>query len=194
MGTEIEVELKLPISDRSNIETQLATHGATEIKSQTQFDLYLDRPFSSFSQTDEALRVRKRMPIETDIEDQSITGPVEITYKGPKLDKLSKTRLEYTIQFDDAQAILQLFEHLGFKPRLTVIKKRVYYKLGDNVISIDDVKNLGLFVEIEQVVVSESDIESTREQLFDVSRSLGLDPSTSLIASYLELLISKEST
>ena len=193
MGSEIEVELKIRISDRSDIEKRLAKQGAQEIKSQTQFDLYLDRSFSSFSKTDEALRIRKRLPIETGTENIPITGPVEITYKGPKLDKFSKTRLEYTIPFEDAQSIIQLFEHLGFTSRLTVIKKRVYYKIGDNVISIDDVKNLGLFVEIEQVVTSKSEITSAREKLFDMSRSLGLDPSTSIISSYLELLLSQES-
>ncbi len=191
MGLEIEVELKIPSPDWNSVVTKLLDLGARETKSQLQYDAYLDRPYKSFADTDEALRLRKRLPIDTMIhDDYIIKGPAEITYKGPKIDSLSKTRVEHTIHVEDAQKTLVLFEHLGFRHVLTVVKKRVYYLLHDFVISIDDVKELGVYVELEQVVESESMISSVRDRLFEVARSLGLRPEESIRESYLELLLS----
>jgi adenylate cyclase class 2 len=59
------------------------------------------------------------------------------------------------------------------------------------VISIDDVEDLGVFVEIERVVSTESEIESVRNELFKLADSLGLDPTQSIRESYLELLLAQ---
>ncbi len=194
MPSEIEVELKLPSPDPDRVRLKLHEIGAEETKSQLQYDLYLDRPVSSFADTDEALRLRRRLPFtSTTDEISALSGPGEITYKGPKLDDLSKTRVEHTIPVESVQQVLLLFEHLGFKHVLTVKKRRVYYEIDEIVISIDEVADLGTYVELEIVVTSEDKIASNRERLFKKAREIGLNPEDSIMKSYLELLLSSKS-
>jgi len=67
------------------------------------------------------------------------------------------------------------------------VKTRSFYDVGGITVSIDDVVDVGLFLELERVVYEESEIEPARESIFEVVRKLGLDPSKAIRTSYLEL-------
>ena len=88
-----------------------------------------------------------------------------------------------------ADAIL---EQLGFQNVATVRKHRSFFLLEDTVISIDDVENVGLFLEFERVVESEDMIASAREVIFKQIERLNLNPNDSIRDSYLELYLRKE--
>jgi len=191
--TVFEVEVKAPINDLESVRNALEHMGAQQLNSETQNDAYYDHPCRAFQETDEALRLRRRLPYSQKLsEDVDESRPLyELTYKGPKIDPLSKTRIELSVGLVDAIAAKSLLVHLGFRYVAKVVKKRVFYSLDDLTLSLDEVEGVGDFLEIEQVVESKERIEPLREKMFTVLEELGLDPETSTRASYLELLLEK---
>jgi adenylate cyclase class 2 len=115
----------------------------------------------------------------------------EMTYKGPKVDPLSKTRVELSVGLDDSREAGLILTQLGFKSIVEVTKIRSFFAIRDITISIDDVVDVGIFLELERVVEDESQIALAREGIFDVVRELGLNPEESIRDSYLEMYLSK---
>ncbi len=140
-------------------------------------DLYFNSPARDFWESDEALRIRRD------------GEGVKITYKGPKIDKETKTRDEIEIEVDDYDKAVELLNRLGFRTVRRVVKRRKIYSIEDVTICFDDVEGLGTFVEIE---VKSDDLESAKRKVFEVAKLLGFDPSSSIRESYLELLEESE--
>jgi adenylate cyclase class 2 len=151
-----------------------------------QKDLYFQNPIKDFSQTDEALRIRE-------IQIKNGKQLVEITYKGPKIGSELKIREELTIKTGDIREAIQLFKKLGFKTVLEVAKTRVNWHYKAFIISLDDIKGLGKFIEIEtQTHDSNSNLAELKEKLTDFTRQLFPQwDGENMRQSYLELLLSK---
>jgi adenylate cyclase, class 2 len=168
----LEIEIKSYCDDHSAVIRRLLDRGARKKGTSLERDLYLNHPARDFKSTDEALRLRQS------------GGRVIMTYKGPKLGTLAKTRVEKEVTmdgFDQALAILQL---LGFTPSGTVVKSREMYELNGVEICIDSVEGLGNFVELE---MKGTDREPVERELIRLAGELGL---TRLERrSYLELLL-----
>ena len=146
-------------------------------------DTYFQHPCRDFSETDEALRIRVKR----------FNGHFEafITYKGPKLDRESKTRKEIEVELTDPDKHLQILESLGFVEVLTVVKKREkYYVEKGVVITLDDVEGLGKFVEIETIVEDETRVPELVRRMKEILLDLGVKKFER--RSYLELLLEKE--
>lgn len=151
-----EIEIKSRVSDLGEIENRIRKLGG-EFKNEIfQYDFYFQHPCRDFKETDEALRIRKE------------GDEVFITYKGPKIDKETKTREEIEIKTDEK--IIDMLEGLGFTLAGTVKKTRKNYILNGLGISLDSVENLGYFVEIE----TSGDLESGKEKILNLARMLGL--------------------
>ncbi|NHI83891.1 MAG: class IV adenylate cyclase [Candidatus Thorarchaeota archaeon] len=188
----VEVEVKIAIDDPEKIRLALADIGARKTNVERQIDTYYDHPCKSFSETDEALRIRVRTPHSNAHVEMPYFGPLkEMTYKGSKLDLISKTRTEISIGLEDENNAELLLGHLGFKEVARIIKNRSFYKINDISISIDDVIDVGTFLELERLVFDESKIESARDDIFAILKRLGLDGSPSIRKSYLELLMER---
>ena len=82
----IEVEVKAKIESFEEIKKELEKISAIKTKTEYQKDIYFNSPIVDFAQSDEALRIRKTMSNDN--------TNIFITYKGPKIDKNSKTRKE----------------------------------------------------------------------------------------------------
>jgi adenylate cyclase class 2 len=186
MNEPIEVELKVPLESPDQIRQQLKRLDALELNSEIQHDDYFDHPCRSFATSDEALRVRTR---------ESISGieanfaVQELTYKGPKLDAVSKTRVELSTDLTETTNILAMLDHLGFTHVARITKRRTFYRLDKVIVSLDDVDDLGWFLELEVIVDSKDDVTSTLDQLFSIIQELGIDPKSSIRESYLELYL-----
>lgn len=164
-----------------------------------QVDTYYAAPHRDFAGTDEALRIRMEGP--SDLEegrnpkgtaDQSRNAPSagwehRLTYKGPRADAASKTRVEHETAFDDPEALDAALRALGFRPAAVVRKRRTEYALGEYVVALDDVEGLGTFVEVEAAASTEDRARRTREAR-DVLDTLDLGADDQIRASYLELL------
>ena len=186
MGKTYEVEVKIPIDDEDRLIQELKQAKAKRLRSEKESDIYFDHPCRSFSTTDEAVRLRRVYPDDT-TDSVSIPVPAELTYKGPKVDKKTKTRLEYTSTVGDADAIVSFLQQTGFKHVGNITKQRIFYQLDDINISIDDVVDVGLFVEFELIAHSDEEMVHARERILALIVNLGLDPKKTVRESYLEL-------
>lgn len=191
-ASSFEVEVKIPIKERSGIEKALLTLGFELLGKETQIDDYYDHPCKSFQLTDEALRLRHHYTEES--EDKKTLPPAkshEITYKGAKIDPKSKTRIELSLDINDSDTAQSILECLGFKFVASVQKRRIFYSKDRITASIDDVDEVGQFLELEIQAESFEEVEPSRDCLLNLMRKIGLNPDRSTRKSYLELLLSE---
>lgn len=175
----IEIEVKASVEDPKQIERSLIELGATPIGIESQADTYYNAPYRDFGKTDEALRIRVH-------EGKSI-----LTYKGPKIDMVSKTRQELQTDIGDADNMGNILSSLGFFPVATVSKKRKNFRIGDFYISLDEVRNLGSFVEVEVSLKDTRNYQEKVESIFKFIAKLGIQQDSTIRKSYLEMLLEK---
>ncbi|MDI6888888.1 MAG: class IV adenylate cyclase [Methanocellales archaeon] len=77
---------------------------------------------------------------------------------------------------------------LGFKEVATVVKRRRRYQLNDINISIDDVRDLGTYMEVEAMVSCE-EYQPLLKRIFETLHKLGLSKEDTIRESYLELIL-----
>lgn len=181
-----EVELKVE-ADHGSVREALADAGAERVGTVTQVDTYYNAPHRVFAETDEALRIRRERHLGDDNE------TTKLTYKGPLVEDASKTRKEHETAVIDDDATAGILDGLGFEPAATVRKEREYFQLDGYTVTLDDVIDLGAFVEVEQET-TEDNVERVRVGAADVLRALGLNPAEQIRTSYLGLLLSKDTS
>lgn len=176
----IEIEVKVGLNDPKRVERSLIAFGATPIGIEEQADTYYNSPERDFGKTDEALRIRG--------------GDKEfyLTYKGPKLDKVSKTRTEVEVSINDAYSMGEILSALGFTPVRNVVKKRKKYRLGELLISLDEVRGLGSFMEVEFLAKDSHSNNEKLESIFKFIEKLGISRESTIRESYLEMMLKKE--
>jgi adenylate cyclase class 2 len=178
----LEIEMKYPVQDFQEIERLLQLWQATIETRREDIDQYFNAPDRDFAQTDEALRLRR------------IGAANFVTYKGPKTDPHSKTRVEVETPLAAGVAVAEefgrLLVHLGYRPVAVVRKGRVICHLRrepfDLEVCLDDVEGVGKFVELEILAHAES-LEAARAVLVKTAQDLGLGNMER--RSYLELLL-----
>ena len=169
----LEIEIKTRSVDNGKIERTLLERGATLSKDCDQVDEYFNHPCRDFAITDEALRLRK-----------DPNG--KITYKGPKVDRSTKTREEIEMDIEDPEKMAHILVRLGFRSVAKVRKKRKEYVLDGVTVSLDSVDGLGDFVELE---VQGENAEEGRSRIERLRDELGLSGSER--RSYLEMLLER---
>lgn len=175
----IEVEVKASVKDFSVIKTKLDSIGALKIKTEHQVDSYFNAPHKDFGETDEALRIRE-IP-------ENGNKRFILTYKGAKMDDVSKTRKEIEVDVTDSDNMALILVNLGFRKAAVVTKDRDIYHLNKFIITLDTVKGVGTFVEIETDVPENQDTEESLGQIFEIYESLGIEEGFER-RSYLELM------
>ena len=177
-----EVERKLR-GDHASVRPRLEHIEADFRATVEQRDTYFDHPDRSFASTDEALRVRRQRVVDGtfDVRDH-------VTYKGPRLDRAAKTRIERETAIDDADTLTELFRELGFTPAGIVAKTREYYETDRCAICLDAVEGIGEFVEIE-ARGDVTSIEDAEEVTSHIVERLGLSNAETISESYLELVL-----
>jgi adenylate cyclase, class 2 len=168
---EVEVKARAP----KGIAEKIISLGGELMAVENHHDLYFNSPLRDFKESDEALRIR--------IKEEG----ARLTYKGPKLDLSTKSRLELTVRIDDARQMEEILNHLGFILSAKVRKRRTKYSYQGAVLALDEVEGLGSFLEVEGQ--GKGDIEEQRENVLLVLSRLGLNES--IRSSYLELLEEK---
>ncbi len=180
-----EVEVKYRTRDREDLAHRLARLGAVSSPEITQEDAYLRHPSRDFSQTREALRIRR------------MGESNRVTYKGPRRDGPTKTREEIEIAFAEGETchaqLLRLFANLGFEPVAVVRKTRRPFRLDyrgrDVEVALDLAEELGEFVEVEAIAESEADLPDAQAVVLELGRELGLTDVEP--RSYLRMLLEK---
>ncbi|MFX1515968.1 MAG: class IV adenylate cyclase [Promethearchaeota archaeon] len=184
MEIELKIPLKAHLSPTDVISFLLHEYGGSseEIR---QTDYYFSSPIRNFAITDEALRIRQI---------QAKTGEeiIELTYKGPKLGESMKIREEITLETSNITDAKKFLQNLGFQIVAVIKKKRTNWSVNELTISVDEVEDLGSFLEIE--ILSPIDnseiIHKSKEQIINLAKRIlpnwsGEDERK----SYLELLL-----
>lgn len=204
----IEVEVKAKIKDFETIRPKLIELGAIKIKDEFQEDTYFSSSIKDFAKTDEALRIRKVIITNSNnniinnnkiekVSNDSEFDNIFITYKGPKIDKNSKTRKEVEVGVEDSSKVAEIFEELGFSSVAKVVKDREIFEINNGnyssnkfIISFDDVKDLGPYMEIETDLNDGEDFQIALNNIFNLYNDLGIIDDFER-TSYLELLENK---
>lgn len=186
----VEVEIKVKIEDPTGLEESILETGGKLLKSEEHEDLYLDHPQYSFADTDEALRIREIISEPPSGENSTkLTPRYELTYKGAKIDSVSKTREELSVGVDSGKKMEAILEAVGFTKVARVRKERTYFCIDNISLALDCVENLGWFLEAEKVVEDKERMEPSRTDLFDLLDRLLSGEYESIRESYLELLL-----
>ena len=175
----LEFELKVRIASLDPVRKQLIRHNARFCGRVHEHDIYYNAPHRDFGVTDEAIRVRYT-------DDHAV-----VTYKGAKLKTSAlKAREELNLVVDSGAVFEQMLDRLGFTRTAEVNKWRENYRLSDAAITLDEVEGLGTFVEIE--ILAEDENSGTAARIEEIAKEIGVcgEP---ILASYLELLLSKQS-
>ena len=160
-----------------------------------EIDTYYQHPCRDFAQTDEGLRVR------------SCSSASFLTYKGPKIDPVTKTRREIELPLEPGtnERCQSLLEALGFFPVETVRKFRKTAKLFHEnreyqlcFDSLPTLKERGItseFLEIEALADQEN-LEATRQAILRLAQTF-IDQGllgTSVRKGYLEMILESNPT
>ncbi|MCK5345992.1 MAG: class IV adenylate cyclase [Candidatus Heimdallarchaeota archaeon] len=190
-----EVEIKLKIREMPDFREHLSRLNVTHHMNLEHIDRYYNLPeqWGNFAQTDEALRLRTTR--EFGIKNTALLKEIhDITYKGPKLDKKIKARIEHVCHLVEVEKMDTILQVLGFQKVTTLTKKREVYTLSfqDHTIEclIDEVKGLdGWYFEAEIMAEDKAGMEHAKEILRRLVKSLDYQESECITESYLELFL-----
>jgi predicted adenylyl cyclase CyaB len=167
----LEIELKLKVDSLQPTAEKLKQLGAIFEGDFTQIDSYYDDSQDSLINSDRCLRIRKHRNGGSEI--------IELTYKGSRENHRFKSRREIGLKVEKAEELAAVFEHLGFRERLTFEKRRSLWEFNSCKIALDELPLLGKFVEIEGP--DDTTIENVQKQL-------GLDNISHTPQSYAHLI------
>ena len=160
----IKVEIKAEIQKNKTIilKEYLKCHGFTAVGTNIQEDVYYEHPSKSFDDTDEALRVRRSVVPEGEAE-------ILLTYKGCNRSEVGQTRKELECTVSNADILNSILLELGFSPSTSVKKVRSSFSRDDIIVSIDEVEELGSFIELEIMCAEgyENDCEKRVDELLN---------------------------
>lgn len=176
-----EIEVKAKVRDREKILEILKGQGITLTEPQTEID-------TLFSVTPDFYEEYEKGNIPsiglTRIREQS-NGTVTITYKkrkaGVHLDKV-----EYEVVTSDAKNAKALLSAIGLVPILVMQKTRQKSHIGGYEICLDEVAELGTYIEIEKLL-DESDTtkgEDVQKELWDILLSFGISRADEVHVGY----------
>lgn len=137
----VEIETKLKVDSLEPVQVRLQDLHAEFIALQDQQDLYCDNAQHHMVMQDKCLRIR--------IETTDKKTRCFITFKGPKQQANVKCRQEIELPVPDPDQAKVLLQGLGYDQKLIVHKLREVWSYKNCLIGLDQVTNLGSFVEIE---------------------------------------------
>ncbi len=198
----IEVEIKAKILNPDVIKRKFINMNGEYKISLIHEDTYFNMPkkLRDFRKTDEALRIRKSIEFVKSNDKSSIKkSTYYLTYKGKKIDKITKTRKEIETIIIDGDKVREILKQLGFIEVFTVKKERELYEFSfmDHQIEvlIDYIPILKKhFIEVEIMIdnnASPEELDKARGVLFDFLKMLNIKKEDSITKSYLELILDR---
>ena len=154
-----EIELKAYYDNEEELRSKLESLGAVSVSKLEEEDVYFSHPSRNFAETGEAFRLRKS------------GHDFCFTYKGPRHSSGIKIREEIEFSVGDYSAAYAMLEKLSFIPRGKVKKVREIFAYSDITICLDDVEEVGKFIEIEKIGSDKSAIE---QEILLIAQKLGI--------------------
>ncbi len=175
-----EIEVKAKVKSFEEIKAKLEELGCTFTEPVIQDDtifVNFDSDFAGIKPADaNFLRIRKAK------------GKILFTLKRDGKNELDC--IEREVEISDADQFRDSLEFMGYHAVVQVSKTRVKTKYNDMEICLDEVKNLGSFIEVEKIASGDSDI--IQNELFTFLESLGVSKEDRVFKGYDTLLYIKQ--
>ncbi len=168
----IEIEGKFRLADPEAMRRRLKELGASRLGAVLEHNTYFDTPDHALRQRDEGLRVRV-------VEAPDGRSKAVQTWKGPRRPTELKVRPEIEVELSSAEDAAAILRKLGFDFTMSFQKRRESFRLGEARVELDELPELGFFLEIE------ADEERTVNQ---VRARLGLEQEPTITSSYIALV------
>lgn len=180
----IEVEAKFPLENVDYTISKLKEVGVQTEINKMQKDIYFTPAHENFIERQpiiEWLRVRD------DGEEQTIN------YKnwGNVNGKNKITCKEIEVGIDDYNGMLEILKMLDFKEIIVVEKTRNSFEYNDIIFSIDTIKDLGNFIELEFKTNKFDTEEESLEYIKKNLDTLKIEVGTQIFAGYPQLVMEK---
>ncbi len=169
----LEIEIKFRISDPVATREKLLSAGAETTGTVMEENTYFDTPDAHLRRNDCGLRIRTAKP-----SDGRAIWSV-LTYKGPQRAGELKIRVEEEIVINSPDTGHAILSALGYCPTVSFQKRRESFGLGQSRIELDELPDLGFFLEIE--ADDEETVQATRKML-------GLENAPTITKTYAELV------
>ena len=191
----IEVEIKAKVLNPEELVKKFKNQEGGYKISFIHEDTYFNMPegLRDFKKTDEALRIRKSIEYNKNIDSSKQNINYFITYKGKKIDKTTKTRNELETKLENGDSVKEILKALGFREIFTVKKERDLYEFNykGHIIEalIDFIPILKEhFIEVEIMSESNERLEESKKILFEFLNLFDIKKEESITKSYLELI------
>lgn len=171
-----EIEIKLRALNLQLVEQKLLELGCELSDSVTQEDInFIHKDDTKWFEVTDGNFLYPRIRKQND-------KPLKLTVKKPLLNEMDCIEHELEINdTDEARAIMEMF---GYVEGVTVKKTRKTAKFEDYTITLDEVEELGSFVEIERVV-TDGDAQAIQQSMFDFAKTnFGLEKDEKVMKGY----------
>lgn len=180
-GREIELKLEIDLSDYSRI-SELLKNKVKFVSEKHQVDVYYSPLGEHFYDSgDRCLRIRTEGNVSF------------LSFK--RIHAVNTTQQyieEYESKIDDVISIDKILLSLGFNKEIVVDKYRMEFLIVDEfLVSLDFVKNLGYFLEVENINDSKS-IEERNKDLLDFVNKLEVSVSKRNTEGYSNMFYKKQ--
>ncbi|MDD4990411.1 MAG: class IV adenylate cyclase [Candidatus Pacebacteria bacterium] len=149
----IEVEIRAKINSKSEVQSKLKEIGAVLEKSVYQED----RVFGHEMFLDE-----NKMIVEGGLSARIRQVDQNVWLEFKEISRNKGAGIEIKADLDNMEEGLRFFEKLRFKEAFTISKSREVYSLNGFEICLDEVEQLGDFVEIEKMIVLPEEAEQAK--------------------------------
>lgn len=171
----LEIEIKLKVEALEPIRVRLAECGGELASNVLETNHIFDRADRSLLNADQGLRVRATSSRQT-----PTSRSATLTFKGPRQAGDVKTRPELEVTIGDAKTTCAILEALGYECVVRFEKRRETWRLESCNVELDELPNLGTFVEIEG---------PSRDAVERARTTLGLEAVQVEPSTYIGLLI-----
>jgi len=182
----VEIEIKIPLDEDTFFKVkEMLKKTAKFVKKSHQIDDYFTPAHRNFVEPEypfEWLSIRKR------------GNKAIVNYKHwyPENAEVATHCDEFETEIKNPDQLDKIFSVLDLKKLVTVEKEREVYNYNDELeVSLDIVKELGYFIEIESIK-DFGTVDATREKLFGFAKNLGIDVSKTDKRGYPYLLMKKK--
>jgi len=180
----MEIEVKARLENAQSVKQKLVALGCEFSSPKTQDDMVWVENTGSL-ETFLANKVFLRTRIQND-------GKVFLTAKVPK-DRTgdgSLIKSEYEVSVDSIEAARGILKSLGLREMVRVIKTRETAHYKDYEICIDDIDDLGSFIELEKIGTVE-EAEKVQLEMIDFLEVLGIPASDRTTKGYDILMLER---
>lgn len=181
---DVEIEIRFPLKNPEQLIDQLNKKAKLITKDTFQRDTYFVPPHRDF--------LNNKYPFEW-LRLRETNKGASLTYKHFYPENVENTDYcdEFQSIIDNVNAIKKIFESLNFKEIIIVEKLRSVWEYKGVKISIDNVKGLGMFIELEAKIDFE-DPKEGKKFLYNILTELNADVGKEKLRGYPFYILEKK--